>query len=164
MQKMGQNKAFLLFLGHPSAHQAKLKAGSAVAPSPDVSSRTTPAAAADVVGVQSKYLPQLSPLAVSAGPTPPPLQVNAAPADPCPPVPAVAAAVPAAKGAQGIEVNDELCPDTEYEENDGKTSFRCLQCKMFFLPMSYKYGDEIVDYRECRQHIGVIKCETEPWN
>ena len=28
-------------------------------------------------------------------------------------------------------LNDELCPDTEYDENDGKKAFRCLQCKLF---------------------------------
>ena len=59
-----------------------------------------------------------------------------------------------------MNVNDELCPDIEYGENDGKTAFKCLECKLVFIPMSYMHGDGIVDYELCRRHVGVIKCEN----
>ena len=56
-------------------------------------------------------------------------------------------------------INDELCIDEEFIENDGKTAFKCLQCKMFFLPGSFMYGNEIAEYDLCRTHLGVTKCE-----
>ena len=59
-----------------------------------------------------------------------------------------------------MKVNDELCPDIEYGENDGKAAFKCLECKLVFIPMSYMHGDGIVDYELCRRHVGVIKCEN----
>ena len=58
-------------------------------------------------------------------------------------------------------VNDELCPDDVYHkvENIG-TAFRCLQCRLLFLPMSHLDGNNIVNYETCRMHIGVLKCEN----
>ena len=55
-----------------------------------------------------------------------------------------------------MNVNDEVCPDFEYEENDGKKAFRCLQCKLFYLPGTHMFGNEILDYAICGKHLGVI--------
>ena len=64
-----------------------------------------------------------------------------------PDVPALAAAL----------VNDELWPDMEH---DGKTSFRCHQCKLVFISWSHMHGDAIHEYESCRRHFGVTKCEN----
>ena len=60
-------------------------------------------------------------------------------------------------------VHDEICSDTMYNNeevgNNGKTAFRCHQCRMLFIPVSHKEGNMIEDYNLCRRHIGVIKCE-----
>ena len=59
-----------------------------------------------------------------------------------------------------IHVNDEMCNDEEYHENYGKTAFRCMECKMVYIPGTFMHGNEIVDYNLCKQHLGVIKCEV----
>ena len=60
------------------------------------------------------------------------------------------------------DVNDELCPDALYlnAENIGKEAFRCLQCRMMFLPTSHLEGNRIKNFDLCRMHIGVHKCEN----
>ena len=60
-----------------------------------------------------------------------------------------------------VVVPDEFCPDDVYHEVEtiGKTAFRCLQCRILFLPISHLDGNTIVDYESCRSHIGVVKCE-----
>ena len=64
-------------------------------------------------------------------------------------------------------VNDEVCPDTEYDSedvdtrcDDGKTAFRCFQCRILHLPADHSDGNLIVNYNLCRRHIGVYKCES----
>ena len=56
--------------------------------------------------------------------------------------------------AIGKDVNDEVCPDDEYNvvDNIEKTAFRCFQCRMLFLPVSHIHGNEIVKYESCRRH------------
>ena len=66
----------------------------------------------------------------------------------------------ASKAVAAMEVNDELCPDSEFEETDGKTAFRCLQCKIVYIPGTYMHGDTILEINQCRGHNGVIKCEN----
>jgi hypothetical protein len=60
-------------------------------------------------------------------------------------------------------VHDEICSDTMYNNeevgNNGKTAFS-HQCRMLFIPVSYKEGNMIENYNLCRRHIGVIKCEN----
>ena len=75
-------------------------------------------------------------------------------------VPAGKAAPADPKAAQAMKVNDELCPDNEYGENDGKSAFKCSECKLLFIPMTYFHGDGIADYEHCGKHIGVLKCEN----
>ena len=53
-----------------------------------------------------------------------------------------------------------MCNDEEYHENDGKTAFRCMECKMVYIPGTFMHGKEIVDYNLCKQHLEVIKCEV----
>ena len=64
------------------------------------------------------------------------------------------------------EVNDKVCPDTEYASveketrcDDRKTAFRCFQCRILHLPMDHIDGNPIVNYNLCRRHIGVYKCD-----
>ena len=56
-------------------------------------------------------------------------------------------------------VNDELCPDDIYHhaknENIEQSAFRCLECRMLFLPTSHVDGSNILDFSSCRRHIGV---------
>ena len=87
------------------------------------------------------------------------------------PTPSVPSAEPPGSVAAAVVaptevVDDEVCPDNEYAgENDndigsdGRTAFRCFQCRMLYLPMDYKDGNQIVNYELCRRHIGVFKCE-----
>ena len=127
-----------------AAHQVRKAAASADPPV------VAPAVAADATEVSPHYraapaqAQAVSPPAVPAG-LPPPLQANAEPADY--PPPPFRAAAPAAKASSAVfkatppmNVNDELCPDIEYGENDGKTAFKCIECKLIFIPMSYMHG------------------------
>ena len=58
-------------------------------------------------------------------------------------------------------INDEFCPDEDYQEVDnvGMTPFRCHQCRMLFLPKNYKEGNTIETFESCRGLIRVLKCE-----
>ena len=42
-----------------------------------------------------------------------------------------------------------------FEENEGKDAFKCLRCKLFYLPMSHIYGNPIVEFKTCKKHIGI---------
>ena len=76
--------------------------------------------------------------------------------------------VPSATSAAGVEeVNDEVCPDTEYASvdvdnrfDDGKKAFRCYECRILHLPVDYIDGNVIENCNLCRGHIGVYKCES----
>ena len=73
-------------------------------------------------------------------------------------------AVPAVQLDKTRAVHDEICSDTVYNnevvDSTGKIAFRCHQCRMLYLPVSYKDGNKIEDYEICRSHIGVTKCEN----
>ena len=51
-------------------------------------------------------------------------------------------------------------PEEGLEENDGQEAFKCLQCKLLFIPGSHMHGNEIFDYESCRRHLGVNKCRN----
>ena len=51
-------------------------------------------------------------------------------------------------------------PEEGVEENDGSEAFKCLQCKLVFIPMSHMHGNQIFDYDSCRRHLGVNKCRN----
>ena len=59
-------------------------------------------------------------------------------------------------------LNDEFCPDDIYHPAESESiremSFRCLQCRMLFLPTSHLEGSQIKDFNSCQKHIGVQKC------
>ena len=59
-------------------------------------------------------------------------------------------------------VDDEFCPDDEYHEveNIAETAFRCLQCRMLFLPVLHSEENDIANYESCSRHIGVKRCEN----
>ena len=58
-------------------------------------------------------------------------------------------------------VNDEFCPDKDYQnvETVGITPFRCHECRMLFLPENYAEGNTIENFESCRSHLGVLKCK-----
>ena len=64
---------------------------------------------------------------------------------------------------QQVQVlSDELCPDDIYNqaesESNEETAFRCVECRMWFLPTSHIDGNVILDFNSCQSHIGVKKC------
>ena len=78
------------------------------------------------------------------------------------PLPGAAAVV-----APSVVVEDEVCPNTEYANadsddigSDGKTAFRCFQCRMLYLPDDHRDRNHIMNYEHCRRHMGVFKCES----
>ena len=79
---------------------------------------------AEEANMDAVEAPLLPPAVIVGPPQRPPPAVQAgmasAPATQ-PDVPALAAAV----------VTDEFCPDMGFQEHDGKTSFRCHQCKLW---------------------------------
>ena len=66
---------------------------------------------------------------------------------------------------QEVQVlSDELCPDDIYHQAESesieKKAFRCLECRMWFLPTSHIDGNVILDFNSCQSHIGVKKCQA----
>ena len=66
---------------------------------------------------------------------------------------------------QEVQVlSDELCPDDIYHQAESesieKKAFRCLECRMWFLPTSHIDGNVILDLNSCQSHIGVKKCQA----
>ena len=64
---------------------------------------------------------------------------------------------------QEVQVlSDELCPDDIYHQAESESieqkAFRCLECRMWFLPTSHTDGNVILDFNSCQSHIGVKKC------
>ena len=43
------------------------------------------------------------------------------------------------------------------EENNGKEAFKCLECKLLFIPMCHMLGNKTFDYESCRRNLRVIK-------
>ena len=64
-----------------------------------------------------------------------------------------------AEEATLVDVNDELCPDDKYHENDGQSAFKCNECKMLYLPGIFMCRNKIEEFSSCRTHLGVHKCK-----
>ena len=132
-----------------AAHRARMSSQSNVSADPAVA--TTPSGAL-TTGTTSLPTTRASSTASADGP---------GTHNSLPPATAAAVVVPPE------EVNDEVCSDTEYGSvdsdtrcDDGKTAFRCFQCRLLYLPVDHSDRNLIVNYDLCRRHIGVYKCES----
>ena len=55
---------------------------------------------------------------------------------------------------QEVDVlSDELCPDDIYHQAESESveekAFRCVECRMWFLPKSHSDGNVILDLNSC---------------